>query len=435
MAHDGSGGLRRVIGPWGLGAAIFNTVVGAGIFVLPAALAREAGADAPWAYLGCTLIMGCVALCFAAAGSRTPTSGGPYGYVEAAFGPFAGFMVGLMVWLGSVLAAAGITAGIADTLGAAAPLLAGPVARTALIVAILAGLVATNLAGAAIGARLVAGLTLVKLAPLVLLLLAGALSARSAATPLAAPAGAGGLGDAMLLAIFAFQGMETALGVSGEVREPARNVPRGLLGAMVAVAVLYIGLQLTAQRLLGAALATSPTPLAAAAAAAWTPLGPVLLAGGVASMLGYLASDVLSAPRTLFAFGRAGVLPGVFQRTSARTGAPTVAIVTHAALAGVLASTGGFVQLATLSALAIVGVYILGCLAAVLLQRRGVARAGPPLVVPWLLAPALAGSAGMVWLAANAKAADLLGLAATLATGALIYAARTRARRRATASR
>ena len=88
-------------------------------------------------------------------------------------------------------------------------------------------------------------------------------------------------------------------------------------------------------------------------------------------------------------------------------------------------------QLATLAALAIVGVYILGCWAAVMLQRRGVAQAGPPLVVPGLLIPALIGSSGMLWLAVNAKPAELAGLGATLAAGALVYALTFKARRRA----
>ena len=70
-------GLTRTLGAWGLGASVFNTVVGAGIFVLPATLAHQVGAAAPLVYLACAAAMGGVALCFAAAGSRVPTSGGP----------------------------------------------------------------------------------------------------------------------------------------------------------------------------------------------------------------------------------------------------------------------------------------------------------------------------------------------------------------------
>lgn len=426
LGEGGSeGGLRRAIGPWGLGAAIFNTVVGAGIFVLPATLAKEAGAAAPLAYLGCTAIIGCVAVCFAAAGSRTPVSGGPYGYAEAAFGPFMGFVVGVLVWLGSVLAAAGISAAIAEAVASVAPVFAQPAPRGALILALLAGLAAVNLAGAASGTRLVAGLTVLKLLPLAALLVGGALAlgARPAAAAVL-PAGGAGFGRAMLLAVFAFQGMETALGVSGEVRDPARSIPRGLLGAMAAVAVLYVALQLVVERLLGAALPGSTTPLAAAAAVVWRPLGAVLLVGTVASMLGYLASDALTAPRTLYAFGEAGVLPRAYGRAWGRTGAPALAIVTHVAIAAALALTGGFAELATLAALAVAGVYVIGCVAAVVLQRRGTARAGPPLRVPALWIPAAVGVLGMLWLCANASLAELAGLGASVGAAAAVYAVR-----------
>ena len=80
-----AGNLARRLGPLGLAVAVFNTVVGAGIFVVPATLARDIGSAAPLAYLAGVIAMGAVALCFAAAGSRTPTSGGPYGYAGAAF--------------------------------------------------------------------------------------------------------------------------------------------------------------------------------------------------------------------------------------------------------------------------------------------------------------------------------------------------------------
>ena len=84
-------GLLRAIGPVALGASVVNVVVGGGIFVLPAVVAREIGAAAPAAYLTAALVMGLVTLSFAEAGRRTTRSGGPYAYVERAFGPFPGF--------------------------------------------------------------------------------------------------------------------------------------------------------------------------------------------------------------------------------------------------------------------------------------------------------------------------------------------------------
>src|SRR6266496_1079876 len=96
--------LRRVIGLRGLAAAIFNITVGAAIFVLPAHVAASLGAAAPLAYLVCAVATALVALCIAEAGSRVPQSGGPYAYVERALGPYAGFLCGVLLWLGITLA-------------------------------------------------------------------------------------------------------------------------------------------------------------------------------------------------------------------------------------------------------------------------------------------------------------------------------------------
>ncbi len=421
-------GLKRAIGAWGLGANVFNTVVGAGIFVLPAALAREAGAQAPWAYVACTLIMAGVVICFATAGSRVPTSGGPYGYAQAAFGPFVGFLTGVLVWLGSVLACAGIAAGLAGQAARVWPALADPAARAGVVMLMLGVLAAVNLRGVAAGSRLVDAMTALKLLPLALLLAAGAIFTLHGTEPPPMASQGAGLGRAMLLAIFAFQGMETALGVSGEVRDPHRNVPRGLIGAMAAIAVLYMAVQLIAQRTLGSGLAQSTAPLADAARTVWAPLGPVLLAGTAASMLGYLAGDVLSAPRVLFAFARDGVLPQRLGRLTPKTAIPSFAILTHVIVAAVLAVSGGFEELVLLAALASTGVYIVGCVAAVVLQGRGVAEAGAPLRVPGLWAAALLGIAGMGWLTVNAKPQELLGLGVTLLVGAGLYAIAKRRR-------
>jgi basic amino acid/polyamine antiporter, APA family len=426
-AHPGQAGraqgLTRALGAWGLGASVFNTVVGAGIFVLPATLAHQVGAAAPLVYLACAAAMGGVALCFAAAGSRVPTSGGPAGYVEAAFGPLAGFVVGVLIWLGAVLAAAGIAAAIADNVARILPSVAHGPGRNAFIVALIGMLAVINIAGVKPGVRLVGIMTAAKLAPLLILLAVGAAYIQPAHFAIGQGVHpATGFGRAMILALFAFQGMETALSLSGEVRQPARNVPLGLLGAMGAVTVLYIALQLVAQGVLGPALGGSAAPLADAAARISPALGQLLLAGAAISMLGYLASDALSAPRLLYTFARKGLLPRWLAQVSSVTHAPFAAILFHASLAVVLALSGSFAELATLSSLTTVVVYMAGCVAAVTLQHRQVAEAGPPLRTHGLPLAAAIGVAGMVWLAIHATPLEAIGLVGTLAVSAGWYA-------------
>lgn len=413
-------GLNRGVGALGLGVAVFNTVVGAGIFVLPAALAHDIGAAAPFAYLACLVAMSGVVLCFAAAGSRTPTSGGPYGYADAAFGPLIGFIVGVLIWLGSVLAAAGIAAAIADSFGRFIPFLAAPPLRALIIVALFAAFAAINVAGVTRGAGLVGVLTIVKLVPIAALLGFGAVHVHLANLRPSVPEPRA-FGRALILAAFAFQGMESALAVSGEVRRPARNIPLGLIGAMGAIALLYIAIQTVTQGVLGPALALSKTPLADALAGVSPLLVGLLIAGGALSMLGYLAGDTLSAPRLLFAFAGDGLLPKRLAALHPRTAAPYAAILTHVIIGAALALSGSFVELAILSSLTTVVVYIVSCAAAVVLQRRGVAQAGPPLAIPGLIVAAVVGALGMGWIALSATWQEAGGLFLVIGLSAAWY--------------
>ncbi len=102
-----------------------NVVVGTAIFTLPAAVAMDAGALAPLCFLLCAVLMAGVVICFAEAGSRVPTSGGAYGTVEAAFGPAAGYVTGVLLVVTSVLASGAIAAAVADIIGGVMPALSG----------------------------------------------------------------------------------------------------------------------------------------------------------------------------------------------------------------------------------------------------------------------------------------------------------------------
>jgi amino acid transporter len=106
VGQDGS--LIRALGTWGLTAAIVNVTIGAGIFRLPASVAATLGPAAPAAYLLCALAMGLIVLCFAEAGSRVSLTGGPYAYVEVAFGSFVGFLSGALLWAGLTAALAAV---------------------------------------------------------------------------------------------------------------------------------------------------------------------------------------------------------------------------------------------------------------------------------------------------------------------------------------
>ncbi|WP_019830947.1 APC family permease [Sphingomonas sp. PR090111-T3T-6A] len=425
MAAIGTGrdeGLSRGIGTFGLAAATVNAVIGAGIFSLPAGMARAAGPYALVAYLFCAVAMGAVVLCFAEAGSRVPTSGGPYGYVEQAFGPLPGFVMGVLLWLAAVLASGGIAAGLADALAHFFPVLAGALPRAGIIVGVLGGLTLVNLAGARIASRLIAGATAVKLLPLALFVGVGLFFLDPAKIGAGVAPDAAGVGRAVLLSLFAFQGMETALGVSGEVANPARTLPRALIGAMLFVTIAYVAIQMVAQGLLGAGLGASKAPLADGMATIDPRLGLLLLAGTALSLAAWLGSDILGAPRMLFAFARDGFLPRALGEVSARK-VPANAILVHAAIAITLAVTGTFEELVVLSSLAGCALYIGGCAAVWRLRQRDVALAGPPVRLPALGLWVVLGIVSMAACIALASWAEIGGLFAVIAGSVLLYGA------------
>ena len=410
-------GLVRGIGTAGLAASIVNSVVGSAIFVIPAASVLEAGAAAPLAYILCAVVMAGVTACFAEAGSRVATSGGAYGVVEAAFGPAAGFVVGALLVVSDLLASGGTAAAVADMAGAAWPVFAAGAGRVGVIAATYLVLVWANLAGVRTTARLITGATLVKLLPLLLFLLLGLASIGHAPPPGPAlpPTTFAGFGRAAILVLYAFEGMETALGASGEVRAPNRTLPRALGLAMLCVLALYLGVQLSAQHLLGGGLAGSAAPLAEAAGKVSVLAGRVMLAGAGLSMLAWMASDLLGTSRMVFALSRDGRLPAWLGVVHARTHVPARAVLVYAAASFVLALTGSFIELVVLSSLAAVAVYMLACVAAVVLRRRRVALAGQPLEVPGLKLAAGVGLAGMAAMVASARWQEVLGLAGLIA--------------------
>lgn len=424
-------GLRRGIGTFAFAAAIVNAVVGAGIFTLPAGMAQAAGPYALLAYLACAIAMGAVVLCCAEAGSRVPTSGGMYGYVEAAFGPLAGFIAGILLWLSCVLGCGGIASALAAVLGRLAPALAQPIPRAAIIIVVIGGLTLVNCVSVRASTRLVSVMTPIKLIPLILFVGVGLFFLAPARLHEGAIPDAGGIGRAVILSLFAFQGMETTLGASGEVANPARSLPRALIGAMLFVAALYVAIQVVAQGLLGSALAGSVAPLADGLATIDPRLGIVILIGTAISMGVWIGSDLLGAPRVLFAFARDGFLPGALGRVSPKGRVPVNAILVHAAIAILLAVTGTFEQLAILSVLAGALLYLGACAASWVLRRRAVALVGPPLSLPVLWLWVALGIASMVLIIALARPIEIGALAATVIISCVLFLFTRAARRRA----
>jgi amino acid transporter len=417
-------GLVRAVGVRGLTAGMINYVIGAGIFVLPAVIAARVGGAAVLVYVICAIAMATIVLCFADAGSRVSLSGGTYAYTEVAFGPFIGFVVAMSLWFSTVLASAAVANIFVDTLAQVSSPFANPAVRGGTLILVYAGLAAINILGVRTGSRVVQTVTAAKLAPLVILVGVGlfAINAKNLTWP--GMPSAQELARTAVILTFAFTGIEAALTPSGEVSEPARTVPRALFAALAIVTLIYIAIQIVAQGVLGSELPMyEKAPLAEVAKRLLGSGGETLVILGAAiSTLGYVAGDVLAAPRGIYALGRDRLLPGAIGAVHPRYRTPHVAILIHALLCLGFALSGSFEALIVLSTLSTLIVYLICCLATIQLQRRDVRDGGAvPFKVPGGPVIPLSACAITLWLMSASTRQEVLAMGAMLVVEVTLF--------------
>jgi amino acid transporter len=288
------------------------------------------------------------------------------------------------------------------------------------ITASLGALALVNFRGVKQGTWMNNLLTVSKLAPLLVFIIAGLFLLdpnRPPAWSLPQPAA---LQQASLLLIFAFGGFEFAVVAGEEIMQPKRNLPIALLSAIVVVTIVYVLIQYVAQGTLPD-LATSATPLASASRRFLGPWGGVLLtAGAVLSTTGTNSALMLVTPRILFAMAEGGQLPRIFAEVHPRYRTPHISIIAAAVLGWASAMYSGFAALAAISAIARLLYYIATCVALLVLRRkmpevaRGFSVPGGP-IIP------VAAVVLSIWLLMGSTRAQISISAATLVAGGGVY--------------
>jgi APA family basic amino acid/polyamine antiporter len=416
--------LKREIGARSLALAIVNVVVGSGIFVIPAVIAEGLGGAAILAYFVCGAIILSIGLCFAEAGSKTKVSGGVYTYIETAFGPYAGFLANnLNLWGGCVTDAAIATA-LATTMEYFFPILSEELPRIIFLFLVFGILTLINIRSVKSGLLFVRVTAFGKLLPLVLLIGSAIFFVDTENLKWTISPTFSNVGYASLLLFFAFQGMEVPMSNGGEMKNPGKTVPLGILMGVFAILVLYIGIQLVTQGVLGQNIAQHKNaPLAAVAGIAFGKSGAVLVIVITAiSMLGSLGGEILSNPRGLFAGARDGLMPKTFAKVHPRYFTPYNAIAAYSAVGFLCAAFGGFRQLAVISSASVLTLYLGVVLATVRLRRKDTPTAEKTFRIPGgIIIPFLA-SAGITWLLSSLTFTEIVGLAIFIAFFSVIYA-------------
>jgi amino acid transporter len=420
--------LERVLTRRDLTAIGINQVIGSAIFLMPAQVAAVVGAWAPVAFVLAAVATLLVALCFAEVSSRFTGTGGAYLYTRTAFGPFVGFQVAWMAWFTRATSQAAVSAGLMLALGFYWPALASGAGRVATITIVTLALGAVTYRGIQQSARLVNALTVAKLVPLAIFVLAGLWHVEPARL---VPHSGVSLDQALtagLLLIFAFGGFDVIAVPAGEAADPRRDVPVAFVATIAVVATVYVLAQVVASGTLPD-LAASSTPLADSAQLTIGASGALMISlGSIFAMSGNIAGQVLAGSRYLFALAEQGDLPRWFARVHPRFHTPANATIFTTVVTLALALSGSFAALAVVSAIARLLVYAGTCAATLSLRSSpaapGVSPAG--FVVPGGPIVPVAGLVVSVVVIFGATTAQLVGGGLFLLVGTALYVAARR---------
>jgi amino acid transporter len=417
--------LRRNIGLGGAIALSFNGAVAASIFALPAALVADFGNFSPLMFPIVALAALLVIIPFSWSAAAFPESGGPAAY-GAVFGRFVGFELG---WVYYIARAAAFAANANVLTAYAARWVAGAdqgILRAAILVAVTALFAAVNISGVRKSIGLLAGLAVMKAAPL--FIAAGVAIVLTYPWPTPAPVPTMSEFEAGLLIVFyAFVGFENAVIPAGETKNPASVIPRAIFLTIGVTTLLYFLVQLAFVSALPAGGLDRAAPLIDLGTWLAGPFGAAALTlTAMASLAGSLHGIMTATPRVSYALGLRGDLPAWFGRVHARFETPANSILFFALVVGALAISGSFVWLAVVSTLARMIVYAVTI--AALPRAPGERR-----LASWHWFVGAVGILVCAWAASQADWKAWTTLAALSAVGVLLYAvARSRSSSRET---
>jgi len=414
--------LKRELGVLDVTTNVLNLAIGSGIFLIPAIIAGILGNASILAYIVCGGMYLLVALCFAEASSRINTSGGAYAYIEKAWGLYFGTIANMLLAVSGILLGAALVNGIADMLSVSFPVFNQLFFRAIFFIFCLALFTYSNILGVKQGMRVAKATTLLKVLPLVLLVVVGLFKLNTSNLHWPGFPSSDKLGSACLLLFFAFFGGGTALNVSGEMKNPKRTAPMGLLLGATLIIVFYSLIQLVSQSTLEPELISQKAPLAAVAGRLTGNLGiKILLVGGLISIIGTLYSTIIVIPRVLFAGANDGLLPQFLSKVHPKYATPHLAIISFAVLAFLLAISGGFRQLIILSSIAMLLLYVGVALALIKFRISRENKFPASFTLPGGIIIPLLTLIVLAWLLSHSKSNEIEAAGIFIAFVSLIY--------------
>ncbi|WP_439106437.1 APC family permease [Congregibacter sp.] len=415
--------LRRDIGSFGAAFLVLNGLIGAGIFALPGKVAVNAGLLSPWLFLVVGALFLSVVLVFAELASYYEETGGPVLYATEAFGPLAGFGTGWLLFLSRTTAFAANATVMASYLGSLFDVLAGELPRMVIIATVIIGLTWANVLGVRDGVRAMGVFTLLKAAPLVILVLLGFQHVSGSTLLPSASLLVEDLGSTTLLMIYAFVGFETVGVTAGETSQPRRTLPKVLVATVLTIGILYFLIVLVFVSVIEPADYANATLVDVGRSLAGTTGAFVITFAAVFSIGGNLAGSMLAAPRLGYSLAENRQLPVWFAHVHPRYATPDRCIMVMGVLALGLALSGSFVKLAVASSVARLLSYII-CIASLPSIRRNASesvRQSAYRLKGGYLIPCM-GLVICFWLLMQSKAESWLAVSILLVIGFVFYA-------------
>jgi APA family basic amino acid/polyamine antiporter len=361
--------LLRGIGFAGAAVLVLNSVIGAGIFALPGAVAARAGVLSPWLFLVIGILVITIVLTFAELSSYFKDSGGPVLFTTSAFGPLTGFTTGWILFVSRMTAFAANTNAMAVYLAVVWPWFGSGIGRGILIVTVCSTLTWANFVGVKEGVRTMVVITFLKIVPILILILLGLQHVSGDTLFPANMPTIDDLGGTTLLLIYAFVGFESATIMSGEMKKPKEALPRALVQMILVIGILYFLIVLVYISVLPDS-STGQATLTDVGRELMGPAGAIMISfAAFFSIGGNLSSIMLAVPRLPYALAEKRLLPRWFGHVHEKYSTPSNSILLLGGLGLVFAITGSFEKLAAASSLTRLISYVL-CIGALPVIRN-----------------------------------------------------------------
>jgi len=342
--------LARRLGLFDATMIVMGGIIGSGIFMNPSVVAVQV--RTPFLILGAWVLGGLFALAaafiWAELAAVRPDVGGQYAYLREAFHPAVAFLYGWVLLL--VIQTGGMAAVAVTFARYFVELTHLPIPSACLAAIVLALLTLINCLGVRAGSTVQSILMVLKILAIAMLVVCGFLFAERSTNPAelldrpVSPDLLTAFGAALVPVIFAYGGWQTATFIAGEIKEPRKNLPRGLILGVAGVVLLYLAANVVYISVLGTTgLAASKAPASDVMRSALGDIGARIIAAGIAiSTVGFLSQSMLTAPRVYFAMAKDGLFFKAVAIVNPRTRAPIVAIALQGLLAILIAVLGTY---------------------------------------------------------------------------------------------